>query len=761
MSRLGKLDEYDPKVQNFESYVERFEHYVTANDIAAEKRLPVFLTAIGAEAYEVVKNLVVPALPGEKTYEEIKVLLKNHYCPKTSVIAERCKFNRRVQLEQESVEDFIVELKHLARKCNFGEFLRDALRDRLVAGIRSEDTQRALFAEEALTFDSACKIALDRELAARQTAAIQEGTRSGSINAMKTSERPVTKTTSSTRQEGKKQKCFRCGKAHAAENCWYKTYACKKCSKVGHLQNMCRASKEELKAHRVSESSEDDENTLYNCTVNSVAKKGYIVTMNVEGQDLPMQVDTGAAVTIVPESVYKAKLSHVKCEPSVIVLKTYTGQKMHVVGECTVNARYEGQTAVLPIVVVREGERKLPVLLGRTWLEKLQLNWGSILFLSTDDRIANLRAKFPSVFSRTLGAIRNFEANIVLKPGSSPVFCKARPLPFALREQTEKRLSDLEGQGIVTRVSRSDWATPLVVVPKKEGDELRLCGDYKVTVNPVLKTDHYPLPQPEELFTALAEGKVFCALDLSSAYQQVLLSPEARQILTINTHKGLYQYNRLPYGIASAPAIFQSLMDKVLLGIANVGCYLDDVIIAGRDVDDCQRTLERVLEKLSEYNLTLKFEKCKFFQSSLVYLGHKISADGIYPTDEKVKAITHAPEPTNTTELKAYLGLLNFYGKFLKNMSSVAEPMYRLLRKGERWLWTKECSNAFSATKQLLINSRALIFYDARKPLGLQCDASAYGVGAVIFHVLPNGDERPIAFASRTLTTAEKKLRAV
>lgn len=124
MSRLGKIEEFDAKVQTFDSYLERFEHFVSANDIAQEKKLSVFLTVIGAEAYEVLKNLVVPSLPGEKTFDEVKVLLKNHYSPPISIIAERCRFNRRVQLEHESVEDFIIEIKHLARKCDFGSFLK-------------------------------------------------------------------------------------------------------------------------------------------------------------------------------------------------------------------------------------------------------------------------------------------------------------------------------------------------------------------------------------------------------------------------------------------------------------------------------------------------------------------------------------------------------------------------------------------------------------------------------------------------------------
>ncbi|XP_049524585.1 uncharacterized protein LOC119455976 [Dermacentor silvarum] len=170
MARLGKLDEYDEKEQNFESYLERFEHFVTANDIKEEKKLAVFLSVIGARTYEVLKSLVVPAVPGDKSFEEVTVLLTKHYSPSCSVIAECCKFNKRAQEEQESVEDFIVALKHLARKCDFGLFLQDALRDRLVAGIRREETQLALFAEDSLTFEKACKIALDREQAAPQTA---------------------------------------------------------------------------------------------------------------------------------------------------------------------------------------------------------------------------------------------------------------------------------------------------------------------------------------------------------------------------------------------------------------------------------------------------------------------------------------------------------------------------------------------------------------------------------------------------------------
>uniref|UniRef100_A0A023FHF5 Tick transposon n=1 Tax=Amblyomma cajennense TaxID=34607 RepID=A0A023FHF5_AMBCJ len=164
MAKVGKFDTFDERSDSFESYLERFELYVLANDVAEGKKLAVFLTVVGPRVYEVLKNLPVPNSPASKTYDEVTALLKTHYSPRKAVIAERCRFNLRLQLEQETVGEFIVQLKHLARSCEFGEFLDEALRDRLIAELRCVDTQRELFAAEKLSFEEACKIALNREL---------------------------------------------------------------------------------------------------------------------------------------------------------------------------------------------------------------------------------------------------------------------------------------------------------------------------------------------------------------------------------------------------------------------------------------------------------------------------------------------------------------------------------------------------------------------------------------------------------------------
>ncbi|XP_042143930.1 uncharacterized protein K02A2.6-like, partial [Ixodes scapularis] len=201
-----------------------------------------------------------------------------------------------------------------------------------------------------------------------------------------------------------------------------------------------------------------------------------------------------------------------------------------------------------------------------------------------------------------------------MKENSGPVFCKARPVPYALREQVEQELAKLEKAGVVYRVRHSEWATPLVIVPKKNSKELRICGDYRVTVNPYMEVDQYPLPLPEDIFATLRGGTVFSVLDLSKAYLQLELDERAQELLTVNTHLGLFRFKRLPYGVACAPALFQAVMDQVLHGLPGTACYLDDVVIAGETRKQCHDRLEQVLIRLSQHGIKVNAEKCKLFQ---------------------------------------------------------------------------------------------------------------------------------------------------
>ena len=194
------------------------------------------------------------------------------------------------------------------------------------------------------------------------------------------------------------------------------------------------------------------------------------------------------------------------------------------------------------------------------------------------------------------------------------------------------------------KVEFSEWATPMVHVPKADGTTWS-CGDYAVTVNPQLKVPQYPIPLPEDVFVKLRGGQRFTKLDLKSAYQQLSLDSDSPQFVTINTHRGLYRYKRLPFGIASSPAIFQRTMDIILQGLEHVASIQDDILITGKDDDEHIKKLNTVLSRLDDYGLRLQLSKCKFMQKSVTYMGCIISVEGISPTDEKVEAIKQALRP--------------------------------------------------------------------------------------------------------------------
>ena len=214
--------------------------------------------------------------------------------------------------------------------------------------------------------------------------------------------------------------------------------------------------------------------------------------------------------------------------------------------------------------------------------------------------------------------MNTFEASLQLKPGCSPKFIKARSVPFAFREAIQQELDHLERAGIMEKVTHSKWVAPVVPIPKGDG-KIRLCGDYKVSINPMLELDQYPLLKPNELFATLASGKQFTKIDLTHAYQQMSLEEKSRELVTINTHKGPYRHTRLPFGVASAPALFQKTMDIVLQGLPNVIYYLDDILVTGATEDEHLDNVERVLQRLQKYGIRARKKECAFLSNSVEY----------------------------------------------------------------------------------------------------------------------------------------------
>ena len=298
----------------------------------------------------------------------------------------------------------------------------------------------------------------------------------------------------------------------------------------------------------------------------------------------------------------------------------------------------------------------------------------------------------------------------------------------------------------------------MVHVQKTDGS-IRVCGDCKA-VNELIQDDVYKLPNISEMFAKIThkglKPRVYSVLDLSGAFNQLFLDRESAEILTLNTCKGLMGTKRLCYGVKTAPAQFQAVMDKILVGLDGVFCYIDDILVVDDTVEEHLRKLRLVFERLNKYNVKLNKSKCKFFQDEVQYLGHQLCSEGIRPLQNKVEAIQRAPRPKNVTELKSFLGMVNFYGKFVPNLSTLLYPLYELLRSDTVWYWESKCEKAFSLAKELLVGDTILVRYNSTQPLVLSVDASPYGLRAVLSHRYSDGSERPIAYALRTLSNAEK-----
>ena len=201
------------------------------------------------------------------------------------------------------------------------------------------------------------------------------------------------------------------------------------------------------------------------------------------------------------------------------------------------------------------------------------------------------------MFSDSLGLLQDATAKLYVNTEATPKFFRARPVPYRLKDKIEVELKRLQDLGIITPVQHSEWAAPIVPIMKRDGS-MHLCGDYKVTVNRVLTPDDYPLPRIEDIFAALQGGKLFSKLDLSQVYQQLPLDPDSKKFTTINTHKGLFQFERLLFGISTAPSIFQRLMENLLPGLPNVCVYIDDILVSGISEADHMQKLEQAYHQL-------------------------------------------------------------------------------------------------------------------------------------------------------------------
>nr|VZI10038.1 unnamed protein product [Spirometra erinaceieuropaei] len=376
------------------------------------------------------------------------------------------------------------------------------------------------------------------------------------------------------------------------------------------------------------------------------------------------------------------------------------------------------------------------------------------------NRLRKLLLSFPGLFTwstDTIGRTRKVQ-HVINTGDAKPIWQPPRRIPVRFRAKVDKIIDELLKASII-QPSSSPWASPIALVPKKDGS-LRLCIDYR-RLNAVTVRDSFPMPRLDDTLDSLGGAAWFSTLDLISGYWQVEIDPKDHQKTAFIVPQGLFEFQTFPFGLCNAAATFQRSMYQVLRHVLPHKClvHLYDIILFGPDVEQHNRILREVLEALRAAGLTLNPAKCTFLRPEVQFLGHKISPGRIAALPDRLQQIRTWPTPANQTQLRSFLGLASYYRRFIRNFANIAKPLHKLTEKGRDFRWSLECEEAFTSLRAALVSAPLLALPKVNPdapPFILDTDASGFAIGAVLSQTDAQGVEHPICFASNTLTKSQR-----
>ena len=456
-------------------------------------------------------------------------------------------------------------------------------------------------------------------------------------------------------------------------------------------------------------------------------------------------LDTGADVTVLTEETFN-NITSPGISPTK-VLKGADGRNLNVVCETALELTSKQGASTRTSAFVIKGA--INNLLGKREISDL-----NIINVVGNIHSDNIISRFPALFDG-LGTVGE-EFDIKLTPGGSAYKLSVpRRIPLGLREKVREELVRMETLGVISSIEEdTDWCAGIVVAPKKNG-KIRLCVDLS-RLNKSVRREVFPLPHVEDALASLASAKFFSKMDANSGFWQIKLNSKSRELTTFITPFGRYCFNRMPFGISSAPEYFQRQMCKIVKGIEGVLCHMDDILVYGATEEQHDIRLQQTLEAIKQSGLTLNKEKCQFKVKAVEFLGHLVTDKGISAAEDKVKAIIEMDAPKNAKELKRLLGMADYMRKFNPEMAEVEAPMRKLLKKKNEWCWNHEQEQAFKDLKTVLTTFPTLVKFDLDRQHRVTADASKSALGAALLQKEGEG-WFPVSYASRTLSETEQR----
>lgn len=711
---------------------------------------------------------------GNDIYENFKLSATNKL-DYTKVIAEFDKFcepqhevfisrHRLLCMKQEGmpIEEFETKLRTQARNCNLGDLTDDLTCHAFVEGVDDKKLRDKLLMkaiEGGLTLTTAIK--LGREFTAAQEH-MKEVSNSGaeSVNKLyvKTHYQPKRDQEETISQGRKEAECNFCGRRHrkGPTNCPAYGKQCNYCKKVNHFEKKCMKRSKDIEdgvaCVGISEAREGHEELL-SITVAKSGKK-LITDLQLSNSDrtLRCQLDSAAAKNIITREEHR-RLGSPKLKPSQVTLITYDGTMMPSLGK--LDLQFKGLSGVVEFEVANPRVAQMPIIGVDTCLEQGLLNINAEVKAvgQVIDREWILE-NYGEVFTG-LGEMPG-EYEIRIDPDIPPVQHRPRRTPVMLKDDIIAKVKELERAGVISRVDEpTDWISSLVAFRKPNG-KIRPCLDPK-DLNQAIIRNHYPTPTLDDVLPKLSKAKCFSLLDAKDGFLQVKLAEQSRKLTTFWTPLGRYCWNRLPFGLSSAPEEYQRRLHMLLDGLDGIEVIADDILIYGIGDDavearrDHDQKLIALLDRLRQKGVKINKDKMKLHLPEIKYMGHILTAEGIKPDPAKVQGLHNMPYPTDQQAVKRFLGTVNYLAKFLPHLSDKAEPL-RNVKEGTGFLFGQPEKDAWDEIIEMISEDTLLRYFDPRKPVVIECDASTKGLGAVMIQ-----DGKPVCFASRTLSATETK----
>ncbi|UYV63325.1 K02A2.6-like, partial [Cordylochernes scorpioides] len=622
----------------------------------------------------------------------------------------------------------------------------ELLKDRIVVGIINNEIRERLLSEADLNLEKATQICIACENATNQMKHVLSDSDKQvavtKINSKKWEDRKEPRKENITNQSHKIiENCRNCGRSHKINQCPAYQKRCNKCKKLNHFANLCRSQNtNSYKVRQIVGSPEPEmiQEFVIQSVENTNLTEDWYEEVKIKGKKVNMKLDTGAQCNVLPLSLAGRLNLEIQRSP-VKSLISFSGHRIPVEGQSLAMCMVKNMTAYIRFIISRDNT--CPIL-GRQTCSNL----GLVKRVNTRQAITQ---EYQVLFEG-IGCLKGYEYEAKFQTSDMNMQVRPpRPIPLSIKERVNKELEEMEDNGIIKKVNYPTPISSQMVIAKQKG-KIRICIDPS-DIHKVILRSHFPLQTFDQIAVNLHGSKYFTKLDLKKGYWQIKVAPNSQRYFTFSTPWGRYMFLRVPFGIKTAPEIFQKIMADLLQDLEGTENSMDDILIHAPDPQTLEIRTRAVLQRLKENGIKLNRDKCKFQLQEVQFLGHIVTTEGIKIDPEKVRAIGEIKSPSNKQELQRLLGMVQYLSRFIPNLAEKTKNMRLLLKKDTPWLWDESLDCDLLEIKTLLRTAPTLKFFNPNGNLTLSVDASSYALGAVL---LQNG--KPIAYASSALNSTQQ-----